>query len=207
MGDLSDIIFAVLSRCLSVGGDVSIPIEMTTPGGITYRCTLKWNFQRSSNTMKVNTLPAILVPLVALASCAYTKPEPLDIKSAIKKSETREVQTALADLYERTATQMLAKIEEHKALLSQYEGKSYLYENRSRETIELSQKLIEVYGRAAEENRKMARIHRDVAAQLPCHTIGVPGHGNLVPCSWPAAVTDTIRAVTTYPLRETGTAR
>src|ERR1700709_2434656 len=50
-----------------------------------------------------------------------------DIRTAAQNAKTRGDHEAIARYYEEAATQMKAKLEEQKALLEQYENKSYLY--------------------------------------------------------------------------------
>jgi hypothetical protein len=131
---------------------------------------------------------AILGSTGLLVACAWfeSKPEVLNMNSAVLKAESYESQEALADYYAKAAADMRLRANEARLLGSQYEGKTYLYGKNGRDTVDLSRKLAEIYERAAAENQRMADIHREVAVLLPCKPIGISGKGSLIPCRLPA---------------------
>lgn len=132
-------------------------------------------------------LPAVLALSGLLAACAWfdSKPEELNMNTAVLKAETYESQEALADYYAKAAADLQSRANEARNLGSQYEGKTYLYGNDGRDAINRSTKLADLYDRAAADNRKLADIHRRTALELPCKPIGVPGKGGIIPCHKP----------------------
>lgn len=131
--------------------------------------------------------PAVLALSALLGACAWfdSKPEALDLNTAVLKAETYESQEALADYYAKAAADLQSRAGEARSLGSQYEGKTYLYGNDGRDAISRSLKLADLYERAAADNRRLAEIHRKLAVQLPCKPAGVPGKGGLIPCHAP----------------------
>lgn len=132
-------------------------------------------------------LPAALALVGPLSGCAWfeSKPEALNMNSAVLKAESYESQESLADYYAKAAADLQLRANDARLLGSQYEGKTYLYGKNGRSTIDLSGKLAELYERAATYNQRMADIHRQAAALLPCKPIGIAGKGGLFPCHSP----------------------
>ena len=58
---------------------------------------------------------------------------------------------------------MQAKAEEQKKLLQHYEEKSYLYGREAQDLISHTSALVRKYGETAQENRKEAALHRQMA--------------------------------------------
>ncbi|MGZ8217303.1 hypothetical protein [Methylomagnum sp.] len=139
--------------------------------------------------MKPIPLSALLALPVFLTACAYfeSKPEPLDMNVAVLKAETYETQEQLADYYAKAAADLSLRANDTRLLGNQYEGKTYLYGQDGRDAVNLSERLANIYERAAAENRRMAEIHRRVAVQLPCTPVGLSGKGALIPCHLPTA--------------------
>lgn len=115
--------------------------------------------------MKTTKFFAVLAVLGLLASCAQMKPQPMDMTQAAQKARSGPDQNALAKRYEDAAKEMQAKVQEHKKQLEEYEYHSYLYGKQAQNLQAHCRGLIRYYEQAAEANRKMAEIHRQLAAE------------------------------------------
>lgn len=115
-----------------------------------------------------NIIKALLtasLTLGLLASCAQTNPHSMDMTASVQSAKTKADHQALADHYEAVAKDMDNKGEEHKKILAQFlkdphdYPKSYLggnFENHCK-------RLINIYEQAADANREMAKMHRQMA--------------------------------------------
>lgn len=112
--------------------------------------------------MKTNFLITLLLALGLLTACAEMNPHPMDMSAAVQKAETKADHEALAKHYEEAAAEMQLKVDEHKKLLSQYEAKSYLYGRQAQSFRDHCQGLVNAYEKAAEANRAMAEMHRQM---------------------------------------------
>lgn len=72
---------------------------------------------------------------------------------------------ALAQYFENTAREMQAKAEEQGKLLQHYEEKSYLYGRAAQDLKSHAAALLRKHNDTAEENRKEAAIHRQMALE------------------------------------------
>jgi hypothetical protein len=72
---------------------------------------------------------------------------------------------ALAQYFENVAREMQAKAEEQRKLLQHYEEKSYLYGRTAQDLKSHTTALLRKYNNTAEENRKEAAIHRQMALE------------------------------------------
>ncbi|ODT86092.1 MAG: hypothetical protein ABS69_00230 [Nitrosomonadales bacterium SCN 54-20] len=116
--------------------------------------------------MKTRSFFAVLSILGLLASCAQMNPQPMDMSQAAQKARSGPDQSALAKRYEDAAKEMQAKVQEHKKQLEEYEYHSYLYGKQAQNLQAHCRGLIRYYEQAAEANRDMAEIHRQLAAEL-----------------------------------------
>lgn len=114
--------------------------------------------------MKRNTLLAILAFIPLLVSCAAQSPHPMDMASALQSAKTRTDHEDLAKHYEEAAEEMQTKVEEHQQLLEHYERERYLYAKQWPAMADHCRSLIRFYGGAAQENLRMAELHREMAA-------------------------------------------
>src|SRR5690606_39272429 len=95
-------------------------------------------------------------------------PPPMGVSAAVRVAHTRADHLALADRYEAVARDMENKAEEHKRILAQFRKdphdfpKAYMGENFENRT----KRLIDVYERAADIDRKLAEAHREMADAL-----------------------------------------
>ena len=103
--------------------------------------------------MNIKLLTILLFTTGLLAACSEINPHSMDLDLAVQHE-------ALVKHYEETAKEMQAKAQEHKALLSQYQAKSYLYGKQAQGFKEHCQSLVNAYEKAAEENLNMANLHR-----------------------------------------------
>jgi endonuclease III len=98
-----------------------------------------------------------------LTACAEQNPHPMDMTQLVKNAKTHDDHEALAKHYDDAAKEMQAKVDEHKKLLAQYEGESYLYGKQAEDLKAHCQRLVNVYEQAVESNQKMAQMHREMA--------------------------------------------
>jgi hypothetical protein len=118
--------------------------------------------------MKTRTFFAAL-SLGFLASCAQMSPHEAvqspTIRKAAQSARTRRDHDGLTKYFEHVADEMQAKAEEQRKLLQQYEEKSYLYGREAQDLISHTTALIRKYGETAQENRKEAALHRQMALE------------------------------------------
>ncbi|MGR8950949.1 MAG: hypothetical protein ACU83V_00825 [Gammaproteobacteria bacterium] len=112
--------------------------------------------------MKTKLLISLFLILGLVAACAERNPHPMDMTQAVQNAQTKADHEALAEHYEEAAKEMQAKVDEHKKLLSQYESKSYLYGRQAQDLKAHCRGLINAYEKAVEENREMAKLHRQI---------------------------------------------
>lgn len=114
--------------------------------------------------MRILSFLATLI-IVGLTACAQLNPHPMDMTAAIGHAKTARDHNALARHYEDAAQEMRMKVEEHKKALEEYERHPYYYSKRAQDLKAHCARLINSYEQAAETNRKMAEIHRQLAAE------------------------------------------
>ena len=110
-----------------------------------------------------------MIGLLVSASSSVVAEQPIDtpeIRAAARYSVTRGDHESIAKYYENTAAQMQAKVKEQKALLKQYENKSYLYGRQAQDLQSHTSALIRDYEKGAEDSIKTATLHRQMAAKL-----------------------------------------
>jgi hypothetical protein len=110
-----------------------------------------------------------MIRVLAAASASVVADQPIDtpeIRAAARNAVTRSDHDAIARYYEKTAAQMQAKVTEQKALLEQYENKSYLYGRQAQDLQSHTSALIRDYEKSAEASSQVAALHRQRAARL-----------------------------------------
>lgn len=112
--------------------------------------------------MKIKLLIILSLIFGVVVACSEMNPHSMDMSQAVQNAKTKEDHEALARHYEQAAEEMQVKAEEHRKLLRQYEAKSYLYGKQAEDLKAHCQRLIDVYEKAAEENRQMARMHHQM---------------------------------------------
>lgn len=112
--------------------------------------------------MKIKLLIILLLVLGLLAACAEMDSHPMDMNWALQNAKTKDDHEALAEHYEEAAQDMQKKVKEHAKLLSQYQSKSYLYGRQAQDFKAHCQRLVDAYEKAAEENLRMAKMHRQM---------------------------------------------
>jgi hypothetical protein len=112
--------------------------------------------------MKTKFLITLLLSIGLLAACAEMNPHPMDMNLAVQNATTKADHEALAQHYEQAAKDMQLKADEHRKLLHQYEIKSYQYGRQAQDFQAHCERLISDYQKAAEENREMAKMHRQM---------------------------------------------
>ena len=114
--------------------------------------------------MKSNILITLLLTLGLLAACAKFDPHSMDMSEAIHNAKTKADHEALAQHYEEVAQEMQNKVEEHKEILSEYQRRPWVFGRQVATGYGVHcENLIRIYSQAAEENRKMAEMHRGMA--------------------------------------------
>jgi len=114
--------------------------------------------------MKIRIFLAALTMLGLVGACA--QPQPINMTQAVKSARTSADHTALAKRYEEAASQMQAKAQEHKTELKEYEYRSEYYGRQAQNLQAHCRGLIRYYEQAAEANREMAEIHRQLAVEM-----------------------------------------
>jgi hypothetical protein len=113
--------------------------------------------------MKIKLLITLILTLASLNGCEGTNPHPMDMSQAVQNASSKADHEALAEHYEAAATEMQAKVDEHKKLLTQYQAKSYLYGRQAQDFKAHCEALINAYEKAAEANLSMATMHRTLS--------------------------------------------
>jgi RecB family exonuclease len=108
---------------------------------------------------------ALLASFTLAAACARMETHPMDMSAAVESAKTHADHEALAKHYDAAAQDMQAKVEEHKKLLVHYGRESYLYPKQTPSMKDHCQMLINLYQKAAEENRMMAESHRQLSKE------------------------------------------
>lgn len=118
--------------------------------------------------MKTRTFFAAL-SLGLLASCAQLSLHEAVQNPAIQKvtqsARMRSDHEALTKYFVDSADEMRAKAEGQKKLLEHYEDKSYLYGREAQDLISHTAALVRKYQETAQENRKEAAAHRQMALE------------------------------------------
>ena len=110
-----------------------------------------------------------LIGFLVSASSSVVAEQPIDtpeIRAAARHAVTRGDHESLAKYYENTAAQFQAKLKEQKALLEQYETKSYLYGRQAQDLQSHTSALIHDYEKSVEDSIQTATLHRQMAAKL-----------------------------------------
>jgi hypothetical protein len=89
----------------------------------------------------------------------------MDMAGAIQGAKTSEDHYALARHYQAAAEAMQARADEQKRYLAEYRKHGYYYGRKTVDVKEHAQALARVYEEAAEENRRMAESHREMAEE------------------------------------------
>ena len=115
--------------------------------------------------MKNGKIVATLYMLGLLAAVVSTADaaEITDVDKAVQNAVTPSEHEAVARYYEDAALALLAKEQEQKSLLEQYESKSYLYGRNAQDLQAHAYALIHKYDQAAKANRNEAALHHQMA--------------------------------------------
>lgn len=116
--------------------------------------------------MKLRTGAAIVLAGLAGIGCATkTELKPQNWALAVQTAETREAHERLADHYEEIAQTMDADASEEKAMLAQYEANPHKYGKRLLDLKARAGAMIRDFELAAQESRRMANYHRQMATE------------------------------------------
>ncbi len=110
--------------------------------------------------MNTKLLITLFLSLGLVTACAEMNPHPMDMDLALQNAKTKEDHQEMAEHYEQAAQDMQEKSKEYKKLFDRYEENSYLYGRQAEDLKAHAQRLVDVYEKAAEENLKMAKMHR-----------------------------------------------
>lgn len=108
---------------------------------------------------------ALIVSAALATACTQMKTHPMDMSAAVAGAKTGADHTNLATHYDEVAKDMDAKVVEHKKLLAHYQKESYLHPKQTPSMADHCQMLINLYQKAAEENRMMAEAHRKMGKE------------------------------------------
>ncbi len=109
-----------------------------------------------------------LMGVLASASSSVMAAQPIDtpeIRATAQNATTRDEHESIEKYYENIAAQMQAKLIEQKALLEEYENKSYLYGRQAQDLQSHTSALIRDYEKSLEASTKLATLHRQMAAR------------------------------------------
>src|SRR4030042_1018190 len=119
--------------------------------------------------MKTGKLFAVLSMLGLLASCAQLgafEVHNADTRRATQNARTHSDHDNLANDYEVKAKEILAKVEEKKKLLEDYDSHSQYLGKQGQDLHAHTWAMINRYERAAEEALNKATLHRKIASEL-----------------------------------------
>lgn len=109
-----------------------------------------------------------LMGVLASASSSVMAAQPIhtpEIRATAQNATTRDEHESIEKYYENIAAQMQAKVIEQKALLEEYENKSYLYGRQAQDLQSHTSALIRDYEKSLEASTKLATLHRQMAAR------------------------------------------
>lgn len=103
---------------------------------------------------------------IAFVSCATPPPHTphtKEVKALLQSPKTAADHEAIAAHYEEDARMLREKAEEHKKILAEYKAKPYLYGKGYIGFDVHCERLIDLYGKGADESLEMAKMHRQIA--------------------------------------------
>ncbi len=112
------------------------------------------------------SLIGLLASLSTGAAATHLSADTPDIRTAAQNAKTRSDHEAIARYYEEAAAQMKAKLAEQKALLEQYENKSYLYGRQAQDLQSHTAALVRDYEETVSEDMREATLHRQMDSKL-----------------------------------------
>ncbi len=104
--------------------------------------------------------------LVACAQLSHLEAQDTDSGKMVQNAKTHSDHTNLANYYDDLAKEMVAKVEEKKEALEEYEGHSYYYGRQGQDFKSHTLANIRYYEETAEDAIKRAGFHRKIAAEL-----------------------------------------
>ena len=107
-----------------------------------------------------------MIGVLASVSPSVMATEDPAILAAAQKAVTPGDHIAVAKSLEEEAKQIQAKVEEQKALLEQYENKSYLYGRQAQDLQSHTSALVREYEQVVNDDIKEAAAHRQMASKL-----------------------------------------
>lgn len=119
--------------------------------------------------MRINpSLIVIPATLFVLSGCtARDVPRPQNWARAVQTADTREAHELLAKHYEEVARTMQADTDEEREMLIQYQANPHKYGKRILDLKARAEAMIRDFEMAAQESRKMAEYHRQLATENP----------------------------------------
>ena len=119
--------------------------------------------------MKLGKYLAVLPMLSLLVACAQLgqlEAQDADSGKIVQSAKTYSDHNNLAIHYDKLAEEMVAKAEEKKGSLEEYEDHSYYYGRQGQDFKSHTQANIRYYEEAAASAAKQADVHRKIAAEL-----------------------------------------
>ncbi len=115
--------------------------------------------------MQMKIFVAALFTIFAFIISDVSIAELGNMDQAEAKAKTKFDHVGLAELYEKEAKEMSAKVEEQKALLKEYEEHSEYYGREGQDFHAHHEALLRKYTKAVERNNEMAAAHRRMAGK------------------------------------------
>ncbi|TXI17257.1 MAG: hypothetical protein E6Q62_09455 [Nitrosomonas sp.] len=113
--------------------------------------------------MQMKRYVAILIATFTFTISNVSVAELGNMDQAEAKAKTKFDHIGLAELYEKEAKEMSAKVEEQKQLLKEYEEHSEYYGREGQDFHAHHEALLRKYTKAVERNNEMAAAHRKMA--------------------------------------------
>lgn len=120
----------------------------------------------NSKMGKYLVITPILLLLVACAQLGPVESHNPDDRKVTQEAKTPAEHSNLAIRYDELAKDMLAKVEEKKESLEEYEDHSYYYGRQGQDFKSHTQANIRYYEQAAADAARQADNHRKIAAEL-----------------------------------------
>lgn len=109
---------------------------------------------------------SVLIAFVFFTSSAHIAAELGNMDKAEAQAKTKFDHIGLAQMYEKEADEMNAKVEEQKELLREYEEHSEYYGREGQDFQSHHEALLRKYSKAVERNKEMAASHRKMAGRV-----------------------------------------
>ena len=116
--------------------------------------------------MQAKIIISVLIAFVFLTSSAHIVADLGNMDKAESQAKTKFDHIGLAEMYEKEANELNAKVEEQKKLLREYDEHSEYYGRESQDFQSHHEALLRKYMKAVERNKEMAASHRRMAGKI-----------------------------------------